>query len=138
MDLSSLGGKIDEPARMDLKHPATGEVLTYLVGEEKKTMFLMLLGKDSDKYRKTERQLINRKFKDQQGFRTATVTKEQLEGHAIEILSAVTVGGVVFMDGEEREISPPVAKKLYADRQFDWIREQVDAWVDNRANYYQD
>lgn len=138
MDLGNLGGNIDEGSRMDLKHPASGETLTYEVGEETRNMHLILLGRDSEKYRKIERQITNKRIKERQSFRTAKVTKEQLEEDSIALVSAVTIGGKVFMDGEEMEVTPEVAKRLYQNRKYDWIREQADFWIDNRENYFRD
>lgn len=131
MDLKNIK-TTEEASRLDLRHPATGEVLTYGPKNEK-TMHLMLLGRDTETYRKHQRKLIDKRLKEQQKFRQAKMTAAQLEDEAVDQLAVVTVGGMVFMDGKEIAIDQKNAADLY--REYAWIKEQADGWVEDRSNF---
>lgn len=129
MDLSKLDvkGAADRGADMPLRHPATGEELFNDAGE---AMVIRLLGADSEEYRRTVRVNANRNLK--LGRQAPTV--ERFEQGGIDLLVAVTVGwkGLQF-DDSALEYSPDAARKLYTEHL--WIREQVDAFVAERANF---
>lgn len=132
MDLRALEVRGDVPVRFDLRHPGTMELLTY-GKEDEHTMYLMLLGRDSDVYKKNQRKLIDKRLRDQQKYRSPRLTAVQLEEEAIDQLALVTVGGKVFFNGEEIEVTPTFAKEMY--QQFPWIKEQVDAYLEDRTNF---
>ena len=134
MDLKLIK-TLEEPTRLDIRHPATGELLKY-GKDDSKTMHLLVFGRDSDTYRKHQRKLLDKRLKEQQKFRQIKMTAAQLEDEGIEQLAIVTVGGAVFLDGKEVAIDQNNAAELY--REYPWIREQVDAWVEDRGNFYQD
>jgi len=132
MDLSEL--KINEDGkRLDLRHPATGEVLTY--GEEnEKTMYLIIGSSDSEAYKKSQRKVIDRRLKQQQKFRQARMTAAQLEEEAMISLAEVTYGGKVFLKGQEVDISPgKSAIGLY--KEYSWIKEQATDQLEDRGAF---
>jgi len=132
MDLSEL--KINEDGkRLDLRHPATGEVLTY--GEEnEKTMYLIIGSSDSEAYKKSQRKVIDRRLKQQQKFRQARMTAAQLEEEAMISLAEVTYGGKVFLKGQEVDISPgKSAIDLY--KGYSWIKEQATDQLEDRGAF---
>ena len=141
MDLNNLKVQ-EEGKRMDLRHPATGEVLTYdeRVNEdgtkEFKTMHLIIGSSDSETYKKSQRKIIDRRLKQQQKFRSAKLTAAQLEEEAIISLADVTYGGKVFLKGKEVDITPgTVAIDLY--KEFPWIREQASDLLEDRGSFLQ-
>ena len=141
MDLSNLKVQ-EEGKRMDLRHPATGEVLTYdeKVNEdgtkESKTMHLIIGSSDSETYKKSQRKIIDRRLKQQQKFRSAKLTAAQLEEEAIISLADVTYGGKVFIKGKEVEITPgQVAIDLY--KEYSWIKEQANDQLEDRGSFLQ-
>ncbi len=141
MDLSNLKVQ-EEGKRMDLRHPATGEVLTY---DEKvnddgtkdfKTMHLIIGSSDSETYKKSQRKIIDRRLKQQQKFRSAKMTAAQLEEEAMISLADVTYGGKVFMNGKEIDITPgSVAINLY--KEYSWIKEQANDQLEDRGSFLQ-
>lgn len=141
MDLSSL--KVQEDGRrLDLRHPATGEVLTYDEREnedgtkESKTMYLIVGSSDSEAYKKSQRKIIDRRLKQQQKFRSAKLTAAQIEEEALISLADVTYGGVVFIRNKEMNITPgAVAFDLY--KEFPWIREQANDLLEDRGAFLQ-
>ncbi len=141
MDLSNLKVQ-EEGKRMDLRHPATGEVLTYDEREnedgtkEFKTMHLIIGSSDSEIYKKSQRKIIDRRLKQQQKFRSAKLTAAQLEEEAMISLADVTYGGKVFMNGKEIDITPgAVAINLY--KEYSWIKEQANDQLEDRGSFLQ-
>ena len=119
-DLSSLdtSAAAEAGAELELLHPATGEGLN---------MFVTLLGTDSASWRQAISRNLNRRGS---GKRTPEKAMEE----NIETYAACTVGfrGVI-LDGQEIPFSHDNARMLY--RRFPWMREQVDAFIGDRANF---
>lgn len=134
MDLSELKVQ-DEGKRLDLRHPATGEVLTY-GDKDEKTMYLVIGSSDSETYKKAQRKVIDRRLKQQQKFRQARMTAAQLEEEAMISLAEVTYDGRVFLKGKEVQITPgQVAIDLY--KEYSWIKEQANDFLEDRSNFLQ-
>lgn len=123
MDLKTLD--ITSPANegvwMDIEHPITGEVLDIKI---------KVAGIDSNIYRKKLREQQNKRIR--KGFKN--ITAEELEAEAIELLVACTLDwkGVEY-EGQELECNPENIRKIY--KEFPWIREQVDLFINDRANF---
>lgn len=134
MDLSELKVQ-DEGKRMELRHPATGELLTY-GDKSEKTMYLVIGSSDSETYKKSQRKVIDRRLKQQQKFRQARMTAAQLEEEATVSLAEVTYDGRVFLKGKEVKITPgAAAQDLY--KEYSWIREQANEFLEDRSNFLQ-
>ena len=134
MDLNEL--KVQEDGkRLDLRHPSTGEILTY--GEkDEKTMYLVIGSSDSETYKKSQRKIIDRRLKQQQKFRQVRMTAAQFEEEAMFSLAEVTYNGRVFLKGAEVQITPGVvALDLY--KNYSWIREQANDFLEDRGNFLQ-
>lgn len=117
----------DDYATLQLRDPITDEVLTDNDGNP---VTITLYGRDSSVYRQAEnreanKRLSKRKFK---------ATKEQLDASGLEILAACTKdwSGIEW-EGELMSCSQDNARKLY--KAAPWVREQVDEFVDDRANF---
>lgn len=130
MDLSTLNvaAAADRGADLHLAHPSTGEPLYT---EDGKPVTIRLLGADSHEYRQRIRRLanqnLNKKKRERQNL-------EQIEEQAAELLAAITVGwSNIVLEGETVECNVDNAKSLYLD--YAWIREQVDEFVGERANF---
>ena len=134
MDLSELKVQ-NEGKRLDLRHPSTGEVLTY-GDKDEKTMYLMLGSSDSETYKKSQRKVIDRRLKQQQKFRQSRMTAAQLEEEAMVSLAEVTYDGRVFLSGKEKKIKPGTeAQDLY--KEYVWIKEQANDFLEDRSNFLQ-
>lgn len=126
LDLSSLDtvARADAGAVLTLVHPITNENLGITI---------MLEGMDSATYRRATAAVANRR--DKSSFRKLTL--EQLREEGIATLAACTRGWQgVRVDGQDIPFTPSAANSLYS--RFPWIREQVEAFISDRANYLSD
>lgn len=126
--------------------------------QEPLPLFVTVLGRDSDAFRRVQADQQRRRLaKMTKGnvVRVGSVSAEELEADAIDLLAACTVGWreelapegsavpegsrhekkTLTVRGEELTCTRANAARLYAD--FPWIREQVDAAVGDRANFTQ-
>lgn len=132
LDLSNLQVQ-EEPVKMELNHPQTGEVLH---DAELGDFYIMLHGSDSRHYRGLiNAQSNNRLLKAQRSGRAQTQTAEQIEAQATTLLAGCTVGWNLRMDGKALEFSTEKAKELYSNPAYAWIREQVDSFIHQRQNF---
>ena len=123
MDLAKLDivSPANEGVWMELEHPVTGEPLGVKI---------KLAGTDSDYYKKELRRQQNKRLK--KGIRN--INAEELEAEAVELLVACTLDWEgVELEGQALECNPENVRKIY--KKFPWIKEQVDAFINNRANF---
>lgn len=125
MDLAELD--LSDAATMEVRHPGTGSVLTDGDGDP---VAIRLYGTDSDAYLNGRRMMVNRAVR--KGGRTQTA--EEFEEDAISLLAACTAGwSGIDLDGKPFAYNAANAKTLY--RRFPWLRDQVDAFIGDRANF---
>lgn len=134
MDLSKYNVEkmAEQGAWLDLESPEDG---TPLKTDDGKPVRIKLLGTDSKAWREKNRQnqrdriaqMARRKSRDID----YTVSDEQ----ACEMLSVCTIAweGIVE-EGETVEFSQEAAKDIYM--RYIWIREQVDMFIGDRANFF--
>lgn len=111
-------------AELTLEHPVTGEPLDIVIH---------LAGTDSSAYRMKQKEINSKRI-----MKMARGKKPEFnttDAEACELLAACTLGwsGVVI-GGEEVEFSKDAAISLY--REHNWIREQVDMFIGDRANFF--
>jgi len=126
LSLDSLSSA-DTSVFMPLVHPKTGEVILTPDGGE---MGITLYGKDSDIYRKAQRDITNRRLSKKTN---ATLTAERLEAEANEVLARCTTKWNIVYEGEAIECNFSNAKKVYTS--LPWVKEQVDEFVAERGNF---
>lgn len=126
LDFSSLDfGAGAEGGKLALEHPVTGEALGTVI---------TLAGIDSKLYRQAQREIANRRLK---GRRKKTLEMEDFENDNLELLARCTLEwNTVLLDGAELPCTRENARKFY-DR-FPWVREQVEAYVNDRNNFLRD
>lgn len=117
--------KAEEGAELSLLHPVTGEELG---------VHIRLAGRDSSAYIKAQRSLLEKRANK---YRRKGPSPEDLEKDSRELAARVTLGwsGVV-VEGESLPCTRENALALYT--RFPWIREQADAFVHDRENYFRD
>jgi len=127
MDLSNL--ETQASSILTIMHPAN-EV--PLLGGDNAPVTFSLLGIDSDEYRASQRVITNKRLSRKNKFK---ITAEQLELETIEVLAACTVSWSdnFEVDGFAYHFSKENAKALY--ERFPWVREQVDEFIGERANF---
>lgn len=129
MDLASIDTKdtANQGAVLELRGPDE----SALRKEDGSPITITLLGKDSDVFIKATNANTNRILK--QGGR-AKITAEGSRADGIAVLARCTVDwDGIKVEGEELACTYENAVKLY-DR-FGFIREQVDEFIGDRANF---
>lgn len=132
MDLNKLDLQpvSDEGADMHLEHPVTGE---RLFNDDGDAMVIRLIGRDSKRFRAKNAQIANRKM----AKRNNRNSVEELDSDGAELLAACTLGwSGLALNGEPLPFSEQNALKLYTNPGYRWIREQVDTFIADRANFF--
>ncbi|WP_339715695.1 hypothetical protein [uncultured Sneathiella sp.] len=116
-----LQARSEAGAPLTLRHPKTGEKLPAVI---------WLQGEDAENYRKCLRAQIDRQISE----RKLELSAAELEERLIERLVAITQRFEnIELNGVQYDGSPENAKKLYCEQL--WIRDQVVAFVEDRANF---
>lgn len=128
MDLLTLDTKAHAQAGavLSLEHPATGEP----VGVE-----INLMGSDSEAFRGKKRELERaRADKLRRARSRSAVDLSTTDNESCALLAACTTGWTGVEKGKkEIPFSVQAAEEIYME--LPWIREQVDAFVGDRANF---
>lgn len=128
-DLNSLKPVMaDDGAVLNIVHPETEELI--------EGMSITLLGQDSKVYRKLQmgkqQAALNRMAK---GKKAIDLDAEKLSEDSIDDLVKVTTAWTGFaLDGKDLEFTPENIRMVYTD--WAWIKEQVQEFVGNRANFF--
>lgn len=111
-------------AELDLEHPVTGEKLDAVIH---------LAGTDSAAYRNKQKEIQSKRIAKLARGKKADLTTS--DGEECELLASCTLGWSGILSGEEEvKFSHAAAKKLYLENY--WIREQVDSFIGDRANFF--
>lgn len=132
MDLSKLDTSrlSDEGVKLHLLHPVTSKPL-FADPAQKKPMTITVLGSDGERFNELRRELIDDRIAKLQDQRKPDM--RSIEDAAIEHLASITIGWEnLIVDGKPFEYSKANARKLYQQK---WIREQVERFANNRANF---
>lgn len=126
--------EVAKPQRMPLLHPNTRQPLRSKDGEEG---FIEIYSADSEAARRHNRTIQRRRLAMRGRGR---ITPEELEAEATELLASLTTGWrLVSLSGDEITVPFTIdaARELYAAPSLAWIREQVDEFAADRANFPQ-
>ncbi|MBP2495382.1 hypothetical protein ABID82_002285 [Methylobacterium sp. PvP062] len=133
MDLSTLETTTvaEQGAKMEVQHPVSGAVLTDTSGA---ALTITLAGQDSERFRKADRAITNKRLATQASGRRVALTSEGLEADSIARLVACTISwsGIEF-GGSPKECTPDNVREAY--KRLPWLREQVERFVEDRANF---
>lgn len=127
MDLSKLDltKSSNEGAWVELKHPTT---------EEKLPMKVKVIGKDSDKFIEMSEKYSRSNLDDLKANKTFEQRLEKSKEYADKLLINCTLEwDGIELDGKKLDCTPENVKLVY--KRFNWIREQVDAAIADRANF---
>ena len=133
MDLSKFNVEqaAEQGADLILRNPVDDELL----GTEKKRVTIKLLGTDSKAWRNKNREAQRKRVAKMVRNRAKNVDHTVSDEEACEMLAACTMGwSNIELDGQKLEYSEKAAYQLYLDHI--WIREQVDAFIADRANFF--
>ena len=131
------GGKPFDLTSLDTSEAAeTGAVLEVLHPAENTPLGIKitLAGADSDIYRKTVNKNINKRVQRMKPGQSLPFTAEEQEESGLNLLAICTLAweGVV-VEGEALPCTKENAKMIY--QRFPWIKEQVDFFIGDRANF---
>lgn len=127
MDLSqlNLAELAEQGAWLTVTHPQT---------DEDTDLRIRLAGADSRTWQEAERSHTNKRLQQFQRRGNLTMTAEDIEQRGIALLAAATIDWEnVVEDGHRIACNVANARQLY--RKYTWIREQVDKFVGDRANF---
>jgi hypothetical protein len=128
LDLCKLELK-DQGVWMNVMHPVTGQEIP--------NARILLLGFDSDEVQKSIRENQNARIKLLGRRSSRTKAAEIMEQERMNVIIAATIGWEmegVLLDGKPfPPFSKDAARRVY-DR-FPWLKEQVEEFVNDRANF---
>jgi hypothetical protein len=134
MNLDALAFDVAITADVTLLHPITRQPLRDKDGN---VAYVRVVSLDSPEVQAVQKQAINKRL----NARGRTkMTADELEAERAETLVAATKGWyLVSMEGDKLDVpySPALARNLYTDARFTWIREQVNEAVEDRATFLQ-
>jgi hypothetical protein len=119
-------------AKFDNTAAETGTELVLLnpIDDEPTDMKIMVLGFDSSKAKEAIRASGNKRLK--RGKLVSTM--EEMEQSGLNLTAACTISwSGIEENGEEVEFAPANVKRIYTE--YPWIKEQVDAFIGDRANF---
>lgn len=128
MDLSTLDMTTfaNQGAVMEVTHPVTLEPMQH----DGSPVTITVLGQDSDHFRKE----IQRRAKNQL-MKRQKITDTQLVDDAIDTLASITVGWQgICENGTLLEFNTENVRYVY--HKYTWLRQQVDEFSSDRANFF--
>lgn len=135
-DLSTLDTKkaAEDGAIINLENPFTKQPL---VDDEKKSYYIKILGADSGKISDRLRDIADRRLEYIQRTRKIMTESEIARQEDIETLAAATLDWYLpAIDGETWDCSEVNAAKLYSDKRFPWLREQLEKVIGDRSRFF--
>lgn len=127
MDLANLNltEMAEKGAWLTLTHPTTGADLDIRI---------RLAGADSPAWKKAEKSQTNKRLANLSRKGNLSMNADEIEERGIALLAAVTLAWENIEEhGQAYPCNEANARQLY--RKYDWIREQVDAFVGDRSNF---
>lgn len=130
---AGLALEVETPQRMIVVHPVTRQPLRDGDGKE---AYVDLYSGDSEAAARHERTVLQRQLAARV---RGAPSADEVEADAIDLLSALTVGWYLvdpWGNPVGLDFTPEAARELYALRAAKWLREQVDQYIGNRANFF--
>ncbi len=133
----ALSVPVDQPARLELMHPWTGQPLRSAPngsGEEPVAAYIDLLPATSAVGKMHDRQMLDKNLR--RGVRR--MSAEELEADQIEKLSKLTKGWqLVGLDGTKMDVEFSVAnaRELYSFPESGWITDQCRSFCEDLGNF---
>ena len=126
LDLATIDTIANEGAELAVLHPKTGIALGAKI---------TVCGTDSEIYQDTARKQRNKRLDRLQKTRgKAGITAEATDAEEMDLLVACTLSWAdVVLDGKDLDCTPDNARALYT--RFPCIKEQVDEFIGDRANF---
>lgn len=113
--------------------PLVSPLGDVIIGTDEKPVTFYIYGQDSKKFRDAINEIRRRNV----GKKAKVKTPDEEDAEAIERLADLTAGwsNNFDLDGHAFKYSRENAIKLYSDSRFQWLYEQINRAVMNRANF---
>lgn len=135
MDLDNLDTTTaaDAGVKMELRHPATDEVLMQADGKTPVT--ITLLGQDSKAYKQAERKASDRRMARQaeRGGRVPLTSAGLDEDNLVRLVATTTGWSGIRWGGQDQEFTKDAAREMYT--KWPWARDQAESFQEKRANF---
>lgn len=131
-DLNTVAFDTEAARKLIIGHPSTGQPIYDQGGNP---AYVEVLSTDSKTAQKHQREQTNRMLAKRNRNK---VTADEIDASSVELLAALTKGWhLVNFDGEviDYEFTVANARALYSSAKFRWLREQVDEFAGDRANF---
>jgi hypothetical protein len=132
---SALKLPSETPAKMEIRHPTTDQVL--LDAKTGEPAYLLLLSQDSAVAKKVDTENLNRRL-----LSRAKYGAEQMEEESLAKMVKLTKGwhlvdleGNALMAAEDKMIECNAANALMAYRELPWLLEQAAEFIRSRSNF---
>jgi hypothetical protein len=119
----------EEGSQMEVRHPSTGQVLRF---DDGRPFTITLMGSDSRAVIELATKQQDRRIEAQMRTRKA-IPMSVIERDNIELLVVATKGWDLILGGQVPPSKPEEYRKTYI--KFRWLREQVQAFCDDRGNF---
>lgn len=136
LDMSQLDTRApaNEGANIELENPFTGEPLE---DDDGKPYYIEIFGGDSDKVQEQLRRIADRRLERIQKKRTIETDSTVGRKDDINTLALATKSWYIMpVDGETLECNEHTAKRLYSDKRFPWIFEQLEKAIGDRKRFF--
>lgn len=133
---AALQLEVDKPSRMEVLDPRTNQPYRAKDGSGR-TAYVDVYSSDSNIARKHNMAIQRRRIA-MRG--RVKITPEELEAEAVELLVALTAGWLLIApNGEVIDLpfTAENAREVYSDRSMLWLRNAVDEFSSDRANFSQ-
>jgi hypothetical protein len=127
--LESFENLANTANQMPIVNPVTLEEME----EGGQSMYLLLLGQDSEKWRALERRQKTQGYNRFRKNQNAPLTAEQTDAEALARLVVCTVGWSLYVDGAWADFSEDAAKAIYL--RFPWLMDQAKQFMEDRQNF---
>jgi hypothetical protein len=129
--LASISISADEGAEMKVLHPVSRRPMALSDGTP---VTVKLAGADSARFRKVQRGATDRRLKMAANNRRAVLNSADIESDGLDSLVACTLSWTgIVLDGKPVECNPANVKMVYL--KMPWLKEQVDEFIGDRANF---
>lgn len=128
-DLSS--DKENEGTTMEVRHPGNGEVLRW---EDGRPYTITLVGKDSDRFLKLQRDIQDRRVQVMTRTKQPILASVQDRDEVELLVNATLTWDMMYGNNGSSKPSPQNFRDAYTKCR--WLKRQVDDFVGNTANFF--
>lgn len=119
---------------VNLDNPFTGEPM---LDDDGSNFFIKILGGDSGKVSDALREIADRRLERVQKTRKLIADSASQHADDVNTLALATLEWKLPpIDGEVWACTEPNARKLYGDKRFPWIMEQLEKVISDRKRFF--